>query len=326
MMVKYKNINTYSKTSDSFMGIGEEPIMLFIGVTTSKSFVKEVFSSWIKIIGVEANLVGVDLRLNSSRDDYRNVISNIKTKSNILGALVTSHKANIYDNSLDYFDTVSPSSNYLKEVGVIYKVDKKLACDATDPDAQTKVLRKIIPARHWEETGGYALIMGAGGAGLALVYTLVNQDDKPVKIIITEVNAKRVVQVSKILKDHIATGQVEVEKVSGQSDKILSNIPPSSLIVNASGLGKDLPGSPISNNAEIPLNSIIWEFNYRGDLEFLKIAQRQRDCKNLIIENGWNYFIFGWGYVMSKVFKFPPSDNIFAKFLSIANDLQTNKI
>ena len=41
------------------------------------------------------------------------------------------------------------------------------------------------------------------------------------------------------------------------------------LVINATGLGKDAPGSPISDAAQFPLNGIAWDFNYRGDLVFL---------------------------------------------------------
>jgi shikimate 5-dehydrogenase len=74
------------------------------------------------------------------------------------------------------------------------------------------------------------------------------------------------------------------------------------LVVNATGLGKDAPGSPVSDDAEFPVNAIVWEFNYRGDLLFLKQAKAQETERNLTIEDGWIYFVHGWTRVIADVF------------------------
>ena len=74
------------------------------------------------------------------------------------------------------------------------------------------------------------------------------------------------------------------------------------MVVNATGLGKDRPGSPLTDAVEFPENGIVWEFNYRGDLVFLDQANAQKAQKNLTIEDGWIYFIHGWTRVIAEVF------------------------
>ena len=74
------------------------------------------------------------------------------------------------------------------------------------------------------------------------------------------------------------------------------------MVVNATGLGKDGPGSPITDGAMFPQNGIVWEFNYRGELEFLHQAMKQKADKVLLIEDGWDYFVIGWSQVISDVF------------------------
>ena len=75
-----------------------------------------------------------------------------------------------------------------------------------------------------------------------------------------------------------------------------------SVVVNATGLGKDSPGSPLSDAANFPKNSIIWELNYRGDLLFLDQAKAAKELQCLQIEDGWTYFIHGWTQVIAEVF------------------------
>ncbi len=63
------------------------------------------------------------------------------------------------------------------------------------------------------------------------------------------------------------------------TDAVLATLPPGSLIINATGLGKDAPGSPLSDRAVWPDRGIAWDFNYRGDLLFLSQARAQPAAK-----------------------------------------------
>ena len=67
-------------------------------------------------------------------------------------------------------------------------------------------------------------------------------------------------------------------------------------------MGKDRPGSPISDAGVFPSQAVVWEFNYRGPLEFLQQARRQQASRRLRIEDGWRYFIHGWTQVIADVF------------------------
>src|ERR1035437_3465520 len=67
----------------------------------------------------------------------------------------------------------------------------------------------------------------------------------------------------------------------------------------ATGLGQDRPGSPLSDQVVFPERGLIWDFNYRGSLEFLHQAQRQQHDRDLVVEDGWRYFIHGWTQVVA---------------------------
>jgi shikimate 5-dehydrogenase len=86
------------------------------------------------------------------------------------------------------------------------------------------------------------------------------------------------------------------------NDAALRHLKPGSLVVNATGLGKDAPGSPVTDAAIFPQDGIVWEFNYRGDLVFLRQARAQAEARNLQVEDGWTYFIHGWTRVIAEVF------------------------
>ena len=49
-------------------------------------------------------------------------------------------------------------------------------------------------------------------------------------------------------------------------------------------------------------NGLAWDFNYRGDLVFLRQARSQEKQRHLHVEDGWLYFIYGWLSVIAEVF------------------------
>jgi hypothetical protein len=77
------------------------------------------------------------------------------------------------------------------------------------------------------------------------------------------------------------------------NDEQLAGLAAASVVVNATGLGKDRPGSPLTDAAVFPDGAVAWDFNYRGDLVFLQQAERQAGERNLRVEDGWTYFIHG---------------------------------
>jgi hypothetical protein len=88
-------------------------------------------------------------------------------------------------------------------------------------------------------------------------------------------------------------------------------------------MGKDLPGSPITDDAEFPLNSIAWELNYRGELRFLHQALAQQNSRKVIVEDGWIYFLHGWTSVISQVLNVEISGATFDRLASIAANICT---
>jgi shikimate 5-dehydrogenase len=67
-------------------------------------------------------------------------------------------------------------------------------------------------------------------------------------------------------------------------------------------MGKDSPGSPITDDGAFPEAGLVWELNYRGELGFLHQANRQAAERGLHVEDGWRYFIHGWTCVVEEVF------------------------
>jgi shikimate dehydrogenase len=48
-----------------------------------------------------------------------------------------------------------------------------------------------------------------------------------------------------------------------------------------------------------PMKSVVREFNYCGELDFLHQALKQRESRKLKVEDGWFYFVHGWTQVVA---------------------------
>jgi shikimate 5-dehydrogenase len=255
---------------------------------------------WMDALGVEdACLVGLDFSLNDDPARYRAAVEHIKYDPFSLGALVTSHKLNVMRAAKDLFDSTDEFAGVLSEVSCIYKRDGQLIAAAKDAITSGLTLDQFVPENHWTNTGADVLLLGAGGASAACSWHMLHPDrgvHRPARMIITDINKQRL--------DHLKSIHAQLNSaipidyhVAANGDALLSTLKPGSLIINATGLGKDRPGSPLSNDAIWPTGALAWEFNYRGELSFLKQAKRHA----AVVEDGWRYFIYGWTRVIAEV-------------------------
>jgi shikimate 5-dehydrogenase len=285
-----------------------QPTMYFIGVTTTKSSIMKVFPEWAKALGIDAVMKGIDIAIHEKSEVYREVVDFIKHDPLSMGALVTTHKIDLYEAAKDMFEYLDPYAQAFGELSSISKLDGQLRGHAKDPITCGLAMEAFIPKDHWKNTGAEVCIMGAGGSAISMGSYLMQDRFKgnyPSKIIVANRSQPRLSEIEKIFKT-LDPGGIEFEYCltpePGQNDEVLSKVKPHSVIINATGLGKDRPGSPLTDAAVFPKHSLVWEINYRGDLRFMHQALEQKDKQDLLVEDGWIYFVHGWTQVIAEVF------------------------
>jgi shikimate 5-dehydrogenase len=294
------NDNQYKKA--------EKPTIYFIGVTTGKSSIMKVFPAWALYLGLgDCAIRGIDFALHDEPQKYRDAVSFIKSDPLACGALVTTHKLDLLKACRDQFDQLDEYAALTKEISCISKRDGLLVGHAKDLVTAGLSLEAFLPERHWEKTGAEAYVLGAGGSAIAISWYLMQQKhgaNRPSKIIVANRSPGRLEEMKELHHRMGCDLPVEYHHVPTPrlSDEILKRLRPASLVVNATGLGKDAPGSPLTDAALFPQNGLAWDFNYRGDLLFLAQARAQQQQRNLAIEDGWVYFIHGWTRVIAEVF------------------------
>ena len=86
------------------------------------------------------------------------------------------------------------------------------------------------------------------------------------------------------------------------SDAAVVALPATSKVVNATDLGKDRPGSPLTDACHWPARGLTWEFSYHGELAFVDQARAAAATPSLTVHDGWVCFIHGPARVIAKVF------------------------
>lgn len=289
-----------------------------------------VFPEWAKYLDLgECPIKGIDCKWHDDRQVYRDVVSFIKEDELSLGGLVTTHKIDLLKAASDLFDELGPYAQLLGETSCISKRGGKLIGHAKDPITSGLSIEAFVPEGYWKDSEAQLCLLGAGGSSLALTTYFMkvrNADDCPAKIFVTNRSMPRLEEMRRI-HEQIETG-LDIEYIHCPSpednDRIVNGLAPGSIVINATGLGKDAPGSPLTENAMFPENGMAWEFNYRGDLLFLEQARAQKQQRNLHIEDGWVYFIHGWTRVIAEVFHIdvPTSGPAFEKLSQIAANVR----
>ena len=286
-----------------------KPTMYFIGVTTTQSSIMKTFPIWAEALGIDAVIKGIDLPIHAPVEDYRAVVSFIKNDPLSMGALVTTHKIDIYNAAGDLFETVGTYARQFGEMSSIYKEGDRLCCDAKDPITCGMAMEEFVPKNYWaEHPEAGVFIMGAGGSCISMCSYYMRSSGKgndPAKIVVANRSLPRLQECRKINETFYPDtipAEYYLTPEPGQNDAEMEKMGRGTLVINATGLGKDRPGSPLTDDALFPQDALVWELNYRGERKFMHQALAQTESRGVTVIDGWMYFIYGWTQVIADVF------------------------
>lgn len=304
------------------------PTLYFVGVTTGKSSIMKVFPRWMQALGrPEVVIEGIDHKPHDDPEAYRRTVAQMKYDPLSLGALVTTHKIDLLEAARDMFDHLHESSVLTGETSSISKREDGLWAHAKDPLTSGLSLDAILEKGYFGRTGGYFLCFGAGGSGKAMalhLHSKTDPADKPRRFIVTNRSQGRLDGMKAMCES--LESDIEFIFVHNQdarvNDMIMTAMPEYTVVVNATGMGKDSPGSPITDDGIFPRHAVSWEINYRGELDFWHQSMAQKDSRELFIEDGWLYFLYGWTSVIAEVLHIDIDQDKFNELAEIAADLR----
>ena len=304
------------------------PTFYFVGVTTAKSSIMKVFPRWMEALGhPEVVIAGIDHKIHDEVQAYRATVAQFKYDPLSLGGLVTTHKIDLLAAARDMFDELHISAQLTGEVSSISKRDGRLIGHAKDPLTSGLSMDAFLGKGYFGRSGGHVLCFGAGGSGKAMAIHLINKvdpADRPARFVVVNRSPGRLEDMRQMVRSLETDIQFEYIQNAAPlvNDAILEQMPEGSLVINATGMGKDTPGSPISDQGIFPRRGIAWEINYRGELDFWHQAMAQKEARQLFIEDGWLYFLHGWTQVIAEVLHIEINAELFEKLAKIAEVLR----
>lgn len=294
------------------------PKLWFAGVTTGQSLIHLAFPLWMDDLGRDVLLAGRDLPLGASRASYRGFVRDLGGDRGAVGAVITAHKVGIYAAAHDLFAELDEFASECREINAIRRDDSGLSGFARDPLSVGWQAARIWPR------GEHAVCLGAGGTAIALGWHLLSRDAPPARMVFTDQAVPAARRLRGVLGRRAAARRVElVIKVGeGPWDEAVATAPPGALIVNATGLGKDKPGAPVSAGVRYPVGSVVWDLNYRGDLVMLSQARDQARSGGLRVHDGWGLFCDGWAAALGPILCMPGGPAAGRRFAEVAAHLR----
>ena len=180
-------------------------------------------------------------------------------------------------------------------------------------------MQHFLAANWWQEhPEAQILALGGGGATVAmLIHLIIQATSWPPVVTVLEKRLDNLEHCQNVIRE-LKTGKMKVSFVhsgdANKCDELVNALPPGSMVINATGMGKDIPGSPITVKALFPMGGVVWELNYRGARPFLHQARSQAANRNLTVADGWHYFLYGWSSVMGLVYDVPITPSRFEAF------------
>jgi shikimate dehydrogenase len=290
------------------------PDVVFVGVTTGSSLAHKAIARWQPLLPVRCGLRGIDIPIDADDDAYLDLLAELQRDSSVLGAVVTTHKLRVFRAGRARFGRVDAVALACEEVNAIRRdVNGALYGWARDPVSVGRVVDRI-----WPNGCGAVICLGAGGTAVALAHHLLSTRPE-IQFICADPDTDAAARLSRI-----AGHQVTAHIGSGPWDDLIGRAAPGSLIVNATGLGKDRPGSPTTTRVRFPEGSVVWDLNYRGDLQFLNHARRQSGERRLDVHDGWELFCHGWAAALAVVLDVSDDVDLGSRFIEAARDLHAS--
>ena len=162
----------------------------------------KVFPAWAAFLGLEdAVIKGIDFALHDEPQAYRDAVAFIRDDPLSMGALVTTHKIDLFAACRDMFDEIDPHARLMNETSCISKRDGKLVCHAKDPISSGLAIDGFLRERYFAKTGADLFSMGAGGSTIAITWHLMQSErgeDVPRRIIVSNRSPRRLEEIRRI--------------------------------------------------------------------------------------------------------------------------------
>ena len=309
-------------------------LYLFIGISTAGSSVHGAFPVWAPLVAPDSVLRGVDLPEDAPTDQFHRLVRAMRDNPHVHGAVVTSHKLRLYRAIDDLLDQVDPLVEITHEINSLDTRNGGISGYARDAQSLDIVLDTT--GTETPRPDRAVTCIGAGGSAIALMLamgldiraTMTSGRAVP-RAGATRRGPLTILGRRKAALDEIRQVQERANLENMELALVLASDPEQvarevrraagTVIVNATGLGKLAPGSPLPGPDVFPEGTLAWDFNYRGPLTFLEQAR----LATIATVDGWDYFVAGWAAGLAAVTGNDLTIELFDRFRAVSVPLRS---
>ena len=239
---------------------------------------------------------------------YRSFVDFLRDEYHAVGAIMVSHAAALFEHTRHLFDELEGDAALLGEIGVVVRAPGTLTGLAPAKRAARQAYEHVFGSKSDPEE---ALIIGATGPARALALALsdVAGESGHRRVTLTMPDGKSMTDMRQRIADLPEEKRPTLHHIESplEHDRLVTLLPPGSLVVDATGPTDENTASPVGEAALFPHDGLVWDLNAVGiSSPFLDKAREQRRARGLRLADGPAFHQIQWIAATAAVFGASP--------------------
>ncbi len=306
--------NAYTPApSDPLLNLPEppkKPTVYLVGVQPLPQNLLDVLPKWARRFGHRSTaIVSIAAGSEPNAAGYQGFVDFLRDEYNAVGVILMSHADAMFEHTRDLFDELDGDTELLGEIGVVVRSPGRLAGLAPAKSAALQAYEHVFGSDSEPEE---ALIIGASGPARALALALSSSagESGPRRVTLTTLDGKSMTDMRQRISDLPEDQCPILRHIESQleHDRLVTLLPPGSLVVNATRQTDENTVSPVGEAALFPQNGLVWDLEAVGiSSPFLDKARHQRSARGLRLADGPAFHQYQWLGATAAVFGATPT-------------------
>lgn len=308
MKLNNTKIPVSSASLVNFPSPPEKPTVYVVGAEVLPEGLIDVYPKWARRFGHRSTAFEpVAAPSEADAAEYQRFIDFLRDEYHAVGAIMVSNASTLFAHTRQMFDEVDDDAELLGEIGVVVRTPGTLTGLAPAKRAAQQAYEQIFGDGS---NPPEALIIGATGPARALAVALSESDKR--RVCLTTLDGKSMTDMRQRVAELPEDKRPTLRHIESQieHDRLVTLLPPGSLVVNATGPSdKDTP-SPVGDAALFPQNGLIWDLDAVGiSSPFLDKARQQRKPRGLRLADGPIFHQYQWFTAAAAIFGITPTQD-----------------
>jgi len=284
----------------------DKPTVYVVGSDPLPKGLLDVYPKWARRFGHRSTaIVPVIAPAEADGAGYQRFVEFLRDEYNAVGAIMVTNASTLFEHTRHLFDELDGDAELLGEIGVVVRTPGKITGLAPARSAARQAYEHVFGEAS---NPAEALIIGATGPARALAIAL--SDSGRRHVCLTTLDGKSMTDMRQRIADLPEDKRPTLRHIESQleHDRLVTLLPPGSLVVNATGPTEQNTPSPVGDAALFPQNGLIWDLDAVGiSSPFLDKARQQRRPRGLRLSDGPMFHQYQWLTAAAAVFGITPT-------------------